>query len=572
MRIQLYILLFAFVIISSYRMNAQIIINEISYNPPESNTDSLEYIELYNSGTGQVDLTGWRFAGAILDTLPSTQLNGGEYFVAAIKASAMLAVFGINVHQWSSATSNNALNNTGEAIRLYDDVGNLVDSVKYADNDPWPSEADGSGPSLELTDSSSDNNDGNNWQPSSGSTGVIINGNEVLGTPGAVNSGGSSGGPAVTVEIANFQFRPKDIVVAVGDSVRWVNNEGVPHNVNGKQSVFTSNTSDFFSGAPAAGPWQFDFQFNNPGLNNYRCDLHFGGGMAGTVSVYDPNNYTDFPLDHLRLTDGTNGSNLFDGVPTRVTGVVHGINFQPTGYSFYIINGNNTGINVFSFDPGSYTVNEGDLVTVSGTIDQFNGLLEIVPDDIEVISTGNATVSPDLISEVTEGVESSHIAFGPFSIDSIVATGVSGFNVYATHYNFSDKALIRVDSDLGLDEQDIEGTNYVRGIGTQFDPSFPFNSGYQILALELQIVDAVPVLSKDAITMSPNPADDAVILNSDFELSSVEIYSIDGKSVRQQKVNANFAEINTSGLQEGLFIVKAVTSAGIWSSLLSVIR
>jgi len=572
MRIQLYILLFALVVISSIRINAQVIINEISYNPPESGNDSLEYIELYNSGTGNVNLTGWHIAGAIQDTFPTVQLSGGEYFVAAIKASAMQSVFGINVHQWSSATTNNALNNTGEAIRLYDDVGNLVDSVRYADNDPWPTEADGSGPSLELTDPSSDNNDGNNWQPSAGSTGVIINGNEVLGTPGAANSGGGSGGPAVTVEIANFQFRPKDIVVAIGDSVRWVNNEGVPHNVNGSQTVFASNTENFFSGTPVSGPWQFDYQFNNPGLNNYRCDLHFGGGMAGTVSVFDPNNYTDFPLEHLRLTDGTNGSNLFDGVPTRVTGVVHGINFQPTGYSFYIINGNNTGINVFSFDPGSYTVTEGDLVTVSGTIDQFNGLMEIVPDDIEVISSGNSLISPDLVSEVTEEVESSHIAFGTFSIDSIVATGVSGFNVYVTRDDDDTKALIRVDADLGLDEQDIEGSNFVRGIGTQFDPSFPFTSGYQILALELLIGDAVPVLSKDAISMMPNPADNAVILNSDFELSSVEIFSIDGKSILQQKVNANYAQVNTSELQEGLFIVKAVTSKGIWSSLLSVIR
>ena len=36
---------------------SQIVINEISYNPPESGQDSLEYIELYNLGSNAVDLS-----------------------------------------------------------------------------------------------------------------------------------------------------------------------------------------------------------------------------------------------------------------------------------------------------------------------------------------------------------------------------------------------------------------------------------------------------------------------------------------------------------------------------------
>src|SRR6185503_7915889 len=144
----------------------------------------------------------------------------------------------------------------------------------------------------------------------------------------------------------------------------------------------------------------------------------------------------------------------------------------------------NVGINVFSFDPGSYTVTEGDMVQVSGVIDQFNGLLEIVPDLIEVLSTGNPTVPPTLVTELSEEIESSHIAFGTYTIDSIVATGISGFNVYVTH-ELGSKVLIRVDADSGIDMAQIENSNFVRGIGTQFDPSFPFTAGYQILALQL---------------------------------------------------------------------------------------
>lgn len=567
MRITLYTLLFAFVAFFTTPSSAQIVINEISYNPPESGSDSLEYIEILNSGTGHVDLTGWHFTAGVADTFPAIDLNGGDFFVTAISSRAMMNVFGVNVHQWSGG----ALKNAGESIILVDAAGNFIDSVAYKNTDPWPTASNGTGPSLELTDPSSDNNDGTNWHASSGSTGVIINGHEVLGTPGTENSGGSSGGPAVTVNIANFQFIPKNIVVAIGDTVRWVNNEAVPHNVDGKKSVYASNTEDFFSGAPVAGPWQFDFQFTHPGMNNYRCDLHFGGGMTGTVAVYDPNGYTDFPLEQLRLTDGTNGTYIFNGVPTRVTGVVHGINYQPTGYSFYIINANNVGINVFSFNPGTYTVVEGDLVTVSGVINQFNGLLEIVPDDIVVVSSGNPLVAPDLVDNLSEEIEASHIAFGPYTIDSIVATGVSGFNVYVTHQHGA-KALIRVDGDSGIDQQTIENSNYVRGVGTQFDPSFPYTSGYQILAFEFQFVNGIAELGKNSIVMSPNPAINGVSVQSDFVLSSIEIFSIDGKSVSQEKINGDHAFINITGLEQGLYMVKAITSQGIWSSILSVIR
>src|SRR5687768_9898704 len=321
MRFLLYTSLF---ILSAFNLKAQIIINEISYNPPESGTDSLEYIELFNAGNAEVDLTGWHFTAGVEDTFPSVQLAPGEYFVTTINADAVNTVFHINAHQWSGG----ALNNSGESIILVDAGGNFVDSVAYDDADPWPLEPDGMGPSLELKPLSTDNNNGVNWQASGGATGVIINGTEVFGTPGAQNSGGGNpGGPAVIVEVAHLDFTPQHVVVAVGDSVRWINNEAIPHNVNGTQATFPDNVESFTSGAPAVGPWQYDHEFNAPGLNNYQCDVHAASGMTGTVSVYDPNGYTEFPIEHLRLTD-ENGQAIFDGVPTTVTGVVHGINFQ----------------------------------------------------------------------------------------------------------------------------------------------------------------------------------------------------------------------------------------------------
>lgn len=98
MRIHIYTLFF---LCMAFQLNAQLVINEISYNSPESNTDSLEYIELYNAGTEHYDLTGYYFLG-ISDTLPTVHLLPGQFFVTAVSASAMMNVFGVNVHEWQA--------------------------------------------------------------------------------------------------------------------------------------------------------------------------------------------------------------------------------------------------------------------------------------------------------------------------------------------------------------------------------------------------------------------------------------------------------------------------------------
>lgn len=564
--------LVVFILICSfYSLHAQVVINEISYNPPESNVDSLEFVEIYNAGNTVVNIGGWLFAGAFEDTLPNVDLQPGDYYVTAIDSLAMMNVLGIQVHQWSSG----ALNNSGESIKLLDNTESLVDSVLYNDSDPWPTEPDGNGPSLELKDPALDNNDGANWQFSGGATSIVINGFELSCTPGAQNSGGGTGGPAATVAVANFKFTPKDVVVKVGETVRWINNEPVAHNVNGSQATYPNNPEDFKSGAPAQGTWQFDYIPLTPGLYDYRCDAHFGGGMVGTVSVYDPLTYTDFSLTRLRLNN-ENGSAIYDGVPTTVTGVVHGVNFQPTGYSFFVMDENNVGINVFSFDPGSYVVTEGDRVKVSGVIDQFNGLLEIVPDTIELLSSGNAINTAREVTEVTESDESSYIFALDLEVDSVGSSSASGFNIYATAIDDS-KILIRVDADanIGLSENEFPQGAWIGvwGIGTQFDNSSPFTSGYQVLALEIGIlIDGLPGLKSSDIQLMPNPAYDKIQLRSELAISEIDIFSMEGKHLLHRQVNGTETEVDIHSLPAGMHLVKAITDQGIWTSLLSVIK
>jgi hypothetical protein len=74
------------------------------------------------------------------------------------------------------------LSNEGESIILKNNDGELEDIVQYDNQAPWPTAADGMGPSLQLLAPDLDNNHYSNWFASSGTP----------YSPGAENGGNSS--------------------------------------------------------------------------------------------------------------------------------------------------------------------------------------------------------------------------------------------------------------------------------------------------------------------------------------------------------------------------------------------
>ena len=72
---------------------------------------------------------------------------------------------------------NNGLSGSGESLFLYNSDGYLTDSLTFTDDAPWPTTADGDGPTLELVNPDLDNGLVNSWAASAGN-----------GTPGSQNS------------------------------------------------------------------------------------------------------------------------------------------------------------------------------------------------------------------------------------------------------------------------------------------------------------------------------------------------------------------------------------------------
>ncbi|HPT14147.1 MAG TPA: lamin tail domain-containing protein [Bacteroidales bacterium] len=185
---------------------ANLVITEIMYNSPESGTDTLEFIEIYNNGA-DINLQGFTFSEGVSLTFPSYDLAANHYVLVAASSAAMQNTFGVSSIQWTSG----ALSNSGENITIVDPYGYIIDHVPYDDQTPWDSLADGFGPSLTLCDPNSDNSLAVNWKASSEYAATNAAGDSIYATPGS----GCVNPPA----FADFVAVPTNVFV--GDFVQF---------------------------------------------------------------------------------------------------------------------------------------------------------------------------------------------------------------------------------------------------------------------------------------------------------------------------------------------------------------
>jgi plastocyanin len=78
---------------------------------------------------------------------------------------------------------------------------------------------------------------------------------------------------AITID--NFTFTPKELTVAVGTTVKWVNHDDIPHTVVEKKTTFRSKALDTDD--------SYSFTFTSAGTFDYFCGLH--PHMVGQVIV-----------------------------------------------------------------------------------------------------------------------------------------------------------------------------------------------------------------------------------------------------------------------------------------------
>ena len=280
--------------------------------------------------------------------------------------------------------------------------------------------------------------------------------------------------------------------------------------------------------------------------------------------------YISTTIDSVTFNDNSGiAQSLGDYV--QLEGLVHCIDFDGNdGYSFTIIDSSDIdgGINVFSFtDVSGYVVNEGDLIQVWGQIDQYNGLTEIIPDSIVLLSPNLFTFPPTVVTVLDETTESKYITIENLDFVTPIATFPTGSN----NIDVTDGTnvyTIRIDSDT-----DIPGTNTpqapfsVTGVGGQFDNSNPYDSGYQLFPCGTGSFETSPTTGlNEGITNSiiayPNPFNESIsisILNAmDYAIS---VFDCNGRIVYSSNISSS-AQISTSSWNRGVYIVEMKNELG----------
>jgi plastocyanin len=102
------------------------------------------------------------------------------------------------------------------------------------------------------------------------------------GGGGAATSEQPAGGGGTEVSMESTQFSPSDVSVSAGDTITFVNNESVPHDVHK-----SSGPGEDFASGESGGMQEgdtFELTLDEPGTYEYVCDVH-APGMAGTITV-----------------------------------------------------------------------------------------------------------------------------------------------------------------------------------------------------------------------------------------------------------------------------------------------
>jgi hypothetical protein len=156
-------------------MDYNVVINEIHYDP-DVKTELVEFIELHNTATEDIDLSGWYFSNSVSYRFEAgATLPAGGYVIVAQNPAHIQA-------KWSSGRTSvsphllfgpfeGKLSNDGENIELCNASGDQIDRVDYQLGFPWPTVGDpvpenqpGTGNSIQLVNPFLDNDLAGSWR------------------------------------------------------------------------------------------------------------------------------------------------------------------------------------------------------------------------------------------------------------------------------------------------------------------------------------------------------------------------------------------------------------------------
>ncbi len=305
-------------------------------------------------------------------------------------------------------------------------------------------------------------------------------------------------------------------------------------------------------------------QFDNsePYFNGYQIFPR----SAMDIDPYDTGGSTGVEYERLTIAEAKevdlNGNVVRLDDRVEIQGVVHGMNIRPSGLQFTLIDETNRGIGVFSSsNPFNYDFMEGDELILKGSIDQFNGLSQISPDSLFVVSSGNPSVTPIEITEMNEAVEGSLVTMQMVGWEDEADWSGNGssFNISFITLDGITQTM-RIDGDTELANAMLPTPNgtltEVTGIVGQFDSSEPYDEGYQLFPFresDFVILTSTNQQNLQGLSIYPNPVRYQLQVSSAYQVNSVEVFSMDGKRLIVDRKNQNTLDV--SQLTSGTYLV-----------------
>ena len=488
-------------------------------------------------------------------TFPNISVTKGTYIHLVADSALFNQYFGFNAVYITGAMNING----DDAIELFEN-GNVIDV--FGDIN-----LDGTGTAWEYLDG---------WAYRKNGTGpdgaTFILDNWMFGGVGSLDGAPNNSGVNNPFPINTYALNPNTQTICKDDvavtdfetsvSINITGNDILP---NGTKTITLSNpangnailTGNMVIYTPNDG-------FCGADLFNYILEDNAGGKDTAMVniSVKCASTYPKYPIN-LITGVGANGVPDSLGVTCEIQGIVYGNDFQGgTSIQFYLID-NTGGISVFSNNAFGYTVVEGDEVAMRGSITQFSGLTQITPDTLWKISSNNSLKSPTIITALSETTESEFVKFNKVAFKDKTQWKTGQGTGFTVDLDAGGTTItMRIDNDIDLFNQPAPTYTWfnLTGLGSQFDNTSPYTSGYQILpryASDLEGLVSIHDQSLDSkIILSPNPSGGDVNIFTDLNVSELMIYNTLGAVMKEYKnfeINKN---LNINDLPPGMYFLK----------------
>ena len=564
---------------------AQVVINEVDAD--QNGTDAGEFVELY--GTPGASLNGYVlvfFNGANSQSYLTVDLSGNS-----IPASGYYVVGNAAVANLNQTINGNAIQNGADGIGLYQasaaawpnatavSATGLVDAIVYGTGDapaatliatlvPGQTQVDETAATPTSNLSSSRIPDGGS--PFALSTYVAQN-----PTPGASNTGTISGctdnaacnyNALATVDNGTCAF-PGD---ACNDNNANTTNDTYDGTCTcvGTIAGCMDNTACNYNAAAVIDNGSCAFPGDACNDNNANT----------TGDVYDAScNCAGTPSGNSSIL-AARGTAV--GQSVTVTGTV--TNGAEMGSSVRYIQDSQAGIAIYpglDWTAWGNAPLRGDIITVTGVISEYNGLLEVGPSLTAVtINSSNNTlptlqsVTPNIIAESYEGelVTVDNVIF------DLAGSVISGNSTYTYNANGQSGVIyIRAGSVLVGTNLPASAITLV-GIVSQFDATAPFDGGYQILPRDENDfilppgVAIIGPVTQTNITTSSFDLDWTTNNTGDSQVN----YGLTPSLGQTVYINESVTDhvVNIPGLQPGTIYYASVTSSNVDGSSTSSVR